>query len=245
MFQRTFIFEKTASSTSTLLKEAARRSRAPVYGVICAERQTAGRGRAGRSLFSPRGGIYFSASFPFEQADPRLPRFTLLAGLAVCKTLEPIAPLAVKWPNDVMLNGKKVCGILTETVFSNGAPTVILGVGINAALPAAEIPPELRDIMTSFAAEGLPAPAPRETVYAIVAALDREIYENRALSGDFAPYIAELEAHSFLTGKRVSRATENGTVSGIAVGLSAEGGLLVETDAAGTVEVTWGEVRIN
>ena len=243
--QRKYEFVKTVDSTNMCLCAAVKNSETPLFQTLCAERQTAGRGRRGHSFFSPTGGIYFSASFPFQKPEPGLSFFTLLAGLTVCKALEGIFPLSIKWPNDLLLNGKKVCGILAQTVTANRAPTVILGVGINASLPAAEIPPELRGIMTSFMAEGLPAPPVKETVTAIVSALDREIYEKNALSGDFSIYLREIEARCFLMGKRVSRQTARGAVSGVAVGLSAQGGLLVRTDAGKTEEITFGEIAEN
>ena len=243
MLQREYIFTETAGSTNTLLKQAARGG-APLFRVICAGRQTAGRGRTGRSFFSPAGGIYFSASYPFEKTPPGLARLTLLAGLTVCRVLEAAAPLTVKWPNDIMLHGKKVCGILTETVYCGEKPTAILGVGINASLPAGEIPPPLREKMTSFTAEGLSAPPVRDTVRAIVSALDREVYENNALAGDFAPYLEAYRARDHLIGKPVSRTLPGGAVlSGVAAGISASGGLLVRTEAGETAEITFGEVE--
>ena len=243
MIRREYIFLDTTDSTSTQLKNEMRTARAPLYKVLCAQRQTAGRGRTGRSFFSPSGGIYFSATFPFEKKEPNLSFFTLLAGLYVCRTLEKTAPLSIKWPNDVMLNGKKVCGILTETVWQKETPAVVLGVGVNASLPAKDVPPALRAVMTSFSAEGYAPPPAEETVKEIVSALDREIYGNGALSGDFSPYLKEIEARGYLTGKRVSRVLFDGTaVSGVALGISSAGGLLVQTDAGGIEEVTWGEV---
>lgn len=243
LFQREYTFTETAGSTSEELKEAVRAASSPLWRVLSAERQTAGRGREGKTFFSPPGGIYFSATFPMEKTQPLLPCFTLLAGLTVCRALEGISPLAIKWPNDVMLNGKKVCGILAQTVYIGNAPTVILGVGINASLPEADIPPALRDIMTSFTAEGLPAPPVKKTVKDIVSALDREIYLNGALSGDFSPYLKEIAARDHLFGKRVARTLPRGRVTGVAAGLSPTGGLLIRTDAGETEEILFGAVN--
>ena len=242
--KREFIFTQSVASTNAALRDAVISSGRPQMRVLCAERQSAGVGRQGRSFFSPAGGIYFSAVYPFTGKEAHLPFFSLLAGLQVCKTLEAAAGmrLGIKWPNDLWLNGKKVCGILVQTVTVQNAPVAILGVGINTLLPEAEIPPELKDKMTSFAAQGVPAPPREETVKKIVAALDAEVYGRRALCGDLAEYIAEIESRNVLAGKRVTRALPRGTVCGTVRSLSENGGLLLKTDDGKTEEITCGEV---
>ena len=244
--QRSWKFAESDPSTNETLKKAVLNGDTPRFPALLAKRQTAGRGRQGRSFFSPEGGIYFSAAYPLTGKEAHLPFFTLLAGLSVFRALSPYAPgaLSVKWPNDLMLNGKKVCGMLAQTVYRAGAPTVILGVGINASLQLSALPEELRQIVTSFSASGFPAPPARETAAAIVDGLDREIYGKEALSGDLSSYITELEAHSFLTGRRVCRKTGSGEVCGEAAGLSPEGDLLVRTDGGETVRIGFGEVLL-
>lgn len=244
--QRSWKFAESDPSTNETLKKAVLNGDTPRFPALLAKRQTAGRGRQGRSFFSPEGGIYFSAAYPLTGKEAHLPFFTLLAGLCVFRALSPFAPgaLSLKWPNDLMLNGKKACGILAQTVYVNGAPTVILGVGINASLQISALPAELRQIVTSFSAAGFAAPPVRETAAAIVEELDREIYGKAALCGELSAYITELEAHSFLTGRRVCRETPTGAVCGVAAGLSPEGELLIGTDAGETVRVSFGEVLL-
>lgn len=215
-----------------------------MFSVLCADRQTGGVGRQGRSFFSPAGGIYFSAVYPFTGKEAHLPFFSLLAGLQVCKTLERLSslPLQIKWPNDLWLNGKKVCGILVQTVTVAKAPVAVLGVGINAALPADEIPAQLKNIMTSFFAEGVVLPEKKEIVQTIVAALDTEIYHRQALCGDLSEYIDEIGRRNALLNKRVTRVLPRGTVDGVVLGLSENGGLLIQTDEGEIGEITCGEV---
>ena len=241
---REYKFIQSAASTNAALRDAVVSAGRPLFSVICADRQTAGVGRQGRSFFSPAGGIYFSADFPLTGKEAHLPFFSLLAGLQVCKTLEDLtgAPLRIKWPNDLWLNGKKVCGVLAQTVTAANAPVVILGVGINAAPDAEKIPPELKGIMTSFTAEGYPAPPKEETVKKIVAALDAALYQQRALCGDLSDLIAEIESRNALTGRRVQRVLPGKTVSGTVCGLSEEGGLLLRSDSGKIEELTCGEV---
>lgn len=242
--QREFQYTDCVASTNAALRDVVLKTGRPWFGVLCADRQTGGIGRQGRSFFSPAGGIYFSAVYPFTGKEAHLPFFSLLAGLQVCKTLERFSsvPLQIKWPNDLWLNGKKVCGILAQTVFVENAPVAILGVGINAALPAEEIPAELKNIMTSFFAEGVCLPEKKEIVKNIVAALDAEVYQRQALCGDLSGYIDEIGRRNALLNKRVTRVLPRGTVGGVALGLSEDGGLLIRTDAGETEEITCGEV---
>ena len=84
--------------------------------VIIADMQTAGRGRLGRSFFSPDGGIYLSYIKKLPEQAENLPLLTSFAGIAVCRAVESmlprfIQPLQIKWPNDILIDGKKICGI--------------------------------------------------------------------------------------------------------------------------------------
>ena len=117
---------------------------------IVAERQSGGRGTKGRSFSSERGGLYFS-KLTFYQNFPATETFKIMQGAAaaVCQTLKEngIQPV-IKWPNDVYVNGKKICGILIENALSgkNVSSSVVgIGLNVNNALPA-----ELRDIATSM-----------------------------------------------------------------------------------------------
>ncbi len=112
-----------------------------------AESQSAGRGRMGREWFSAKGGLYFSLTLKPELSIEDIPKLTLTTGLAVAKS---IPNAKVKWPNDVLLNGKKVCGILCELVGEVEQLIVIVGIGVNVKNP---IPKELEDKATNFEAE--------------------------------------------------------------------------------------------
>lgn len=122
--------------TDSTNAEAARRIESPLKRtLILADRQTAGRGRLGRSFHSPKGGLYMTALLPFT---PR--PVTLAAGVAVCEAVEAICGqrAEVKWVNDVYANGKKVCGILTE---STALRYLAVGIGVNLSTVA--FPPDL------------------------------------------------------------------------------------------------------
>ncbi|MCQ2446057.1 MAG: biotin--[acetyl-CoA-carboxylase] ligase [Clostridia bacterium] len=118
--------------------------------IFLAEEQTAGRGRLGRSFFSPGGGIYLSFLLRPEMKAEEIPRLTTLAAVAVSEAIEEVAGCApgIKWVNDVYIAGKKAVGILNEAGFSpdGGVSWVVTGIGINAYAPKGGFPEELADI---------------------------------------------------------------------------------------------------
>ena len=242
--ERPFTLLPVCASTNTELKQKIIASPEPVWDVLCAETQTGGRGRRGRSFYSPAGGVYFSAAYPLTGEETNVPFITLLAGLAVAQTLEKLcgAPFMLKWPNDVYLCGKKVCGILTELAAGGARKTAVVGVGINAALPAEKIPPELKDKMTSLAARGLPVPARETVIRETVSALDRTVYTERALCGGADAYLPALERRSYLTGRMVVAVRENAALRGTVLRIAPSGGLVLLTEE-GERTVTAGEVR--
>src|SRR5271155_435370 len=130
--------------------------------VVIAERQNAGRGRMGRQWHSPAG-VNLYATIILRPSIPlaEVPRLSLVAGVAAAEALEMAAPgmVALKWPNDVWLNGRKAGGIIAEAVtdMNHGLQCVLLGIGLNLNLAARDIPPELQDKATSvLAATGYP-----------------------------------------------------------------------------------------
>ena len=123
--------------------------------VVIAELQTAGRGRMGRTWHSPSGVNLYTTIIlrpPMPLAD--VPRLSLVAGVAAAEALESEAPgiVALKWPNDVWLRGRKAGGIIAEAVTDarQNLDCVLLGIGINVNLAADDIPPDLRDKATSM-----------------------------------------------------------------------------------------------
>ena len=122
--------------------------------VILAEAQEKGRGRLGRAWFSPKGvNLYLSLLLRPYQESRELPLFSLATSVALVKAIEAETGLAprIKWPNDVLVNDKKVAGILLESE-SDGAqtPSLVIGIGVNVNMEADDFPPELRPIATSL-----------------------------------------------------------------------------------------------
>ncbi|MGN0985681.1 MAG: biotin--[acetyl-CoA-carboxylase] ligase [Candidatus Enterenecus sp.] len=228
-------------STNTRLKELAEAG-APEFTALLAEEQTAGRGTAGRSFCSPRGeGLYLSVLL-----RPRvgLEELLTLTGWTAAAVREGIraasgAPVRIKWLNDIYLNGRKLCGILTELPPLRGeaADWAVVGVGVNVTQSAGTFARQgLEGIATSLAMEGYAA-GREELAAAILGALE-EMY--RAFPARRADYLARYRAHCMTLGRRVRCA--DGAV-GRAVGIddsfalevAGEGGVRAVT--AGTVQL--------
>lgn len=142
-------------STNLLLKEEIRKG-ANEGLVILAKRQTDGRGRLGRSFFSPEGsGLYMSFLLRPRQATELCTRLTALSAVAVCRAIKKQTSLEakIKWVNDVYLNEKKLCGILCQAAASSpDAPPdwMIVGIGVNLTEPQGGFPEEIRRIATAL-----------------------------------------------------------------------------------------------
>ena len=124
--------------------------------VVISEKQTQAKGRSGKSWESPLGGVWLSIILKPNVDQSKFPMITLATGVAVAKTLEKIGveEPEIKWPNDIMINGKKICGILTEAIAKfNTVENVIIGVGIDANLDVSQFPEELQAGTTTLKEE--------------------------------------------------------------------------------------------
>lgn len=191
-------------STNNYLKSLAD---APDGLAVTAESQTAGRGRMDRSFQSPRGqGIYLSVLLRPPLPPDRLPPMTALAGVAVCAAVERICGVrpGLKWPNDPVLNGKKLCGILTELSLeaeTGRVQSLVLGVGINVGQGPEDFSPEVREVATSLLQVlGKPVSRPRLTA-ALLEELDRAYAA--LLAGDLSAYLAAYRRRCVNLGKTV------------------------------------------
>ena len=152
----------TVDSTNAAMKRRAAEG-APQGSVLIANQQSAGRGRMGRSFFSPPGtGIYMSLLLRPRMDAQRATLVTASAAVAVAEAIEQLSgePVQIKWVNDVLFHGRKVCGILTEAAmdFESGMiDYVVPGIGVNTAVPEEGFPPELQGIAgAAFGAARVP-----------------------------------------------------------------------------------------
>ena len=206
---------------------------------VFAEEQSAGRGRQGKSFYSPKGtGLYFSYIFHPQKTLSDAVFITTAAAVSVVRAIEHVSSLRpqIKWVNDVYLGQKKLCGILTEAVsdFESGTlESVIVGVGINVSTEA--FPPELEVIATSL-------PTQTVTKKALLQALAEELIrvskdlENPAILEDY-------RAHSLVIGKEITFTRGGESRKGKAFAIDEKGALLVAAEN-GTERLSSGEVSI-
>lgn len=174
---RNLIVLESTGSTNTYLKEIARSGAEPGTTVF-AKTQTAGRGRLGRRFVADEPGVYMSYLFPTAGVSPELiPRLTAVAGVCVCRAVEKECGIKpeIKWVNDIILNGKKIGGILAEALPAdrNGAiPAVVIGIGINTSRRS--FPEELSQIAGSVFTESGKTCDDLRLASAIADGLDRE-----------------------------------------------------------------------
>ena len=220
-------------STNTDLRQMALQG-AKEGATLIANTQTGGRGRRGRSFASPQGGLYLSTLIrPTGITDPGL--ITCRAAVAAARAIESLCDLkiAIKWVNDLYLNGRKVAGILAEGVLSPAGDltAVVVGIGINVA---GALPPELETIATTLEAEG--APLSREDL----AAAFLNQWDSVQTDPDF---MDEYRRRNLVLNNPVTVVRGDSTYPATAVEITDTGHLVVRTDH-GLEELTSGEVSL-
>jgi BirA family biotin operon repressor/biotin-[acetyl-CoA-carboxylase] ligase len=234
-------------STNAALQRLARDG-APAGTVLLADEQTAARGRRGQPWFSPPGVNVYLSVLLRPDAPPRgLPLLAFVGSLAVADAVraEGLTP-AVKWPNDVLVGGRKVAGVLSEAATTAGRTDwVILGVGVNLNVPAEALRAALGD--AGRAASSLGVAAGREIdrnafAATLIEALDRRV--RTWVDGGPEAVVAAWRDLDILTGRRVEVRGDGAAFEGRVLGLDAEGHLLVrESLTAPPRRVVDGEVR--
>jgi BirA family biotin operon repressor/biotin-[acetyl-CoA-carboxylase] ligase len=223
-------------STNT---EAARQAALGAAEGLCivAREQTEGRGRWARVWVSQAGaGLYFSIVLRPRVETRVWPLLTLMAALAASDALLDACGLGtdIKWPNDIYARGRKVCGILAETVETELGRAAVVGIGIN--LKRGAFPPELRDVATSVEEEVGSAPDVEALLRSLTSSIAQR-YDALHQATGAEELIEEWSLRSsYAVGMRVRVALENETLTGTTRGLASDGALRVETDA--------GEIRL-
>ncbi|MEE9236272.1 MAG: biotin--[acetyl-CoA-carboxylase] ligase [Thermoplasmata archaeon] len=223
-------------STNEVAKELVAEAVAP-WTVVVAEKQVEGRGRSGRAWVSPRGGLYLSV---IVQEDlQRLPMISLTAGVAVVDTLRDQALKAtIKWPNDVLIGGAKVAGVLVEGIVGPQTYWAIVGIGVNSDFALEALPRQIRENATTLRHE-------------LGGRVDNELLLQSILDSFQSSYPAPGEERSVVArynevcstlGKEVRVETNRGIVNGKAVEVGASGFLMLETKNGQRMELAEGSI---
>lgn len=212
--------------------------------VVVAEEQLKGRGRKGRQWVSPKGkGIWMSLMLKPELSPISAPMLTLVAGLAVCEAIQEQTGLEaqIKWPNDIVVRKKKVCGILTEM---NGEIDhlnyIVLGIGVNVNVEG--FPKELEDIATSLKIASGKEVSRVQLLQRILEKLEG-YYKIFEIDGNLKNLIEAYKSHCITYNKEVKVLGPVETIEGIVVDITNQGELIIETEE-GTSKVVSGEVSV-
>jgi BirA family biotin operon repressor/biotin-[acetyl-CoA-carboxylase] ligase len=209
--------------------------------VILAGMQKTGKGRLGREWVSLRGGVWFSIILRPNIKPSEAARVTMIGGIGVTRTLEKFGLNAnIKWPNDVLIDGKKVCGILTEARTNENKLTyLVLGIGLNADFDLEDLPENIRGNATTLRHEMGNDLQTQELLPCILWEIDK-CYELLS-SGNLAEIKEAWIKLSATLGKKVKILTSKETVEGIALDVDDSGALIVRTEAGDTQRILTGD----
>jgi len=240
----TIHFFRQLTSTNHMAKELALKA-VREGTVIVAETQTRGKGRLERKWISPLGGLWFSIILRPKVSPRHAPKLTLMMSVAVAKTINKLFDLEaeIKWPNDVLIKGKKVCGILTEThTKGDSLNFAVVGVGINANFSLHNFPAELRGSSTTLKeelkneidCEGFLRSLLEETEY----------YYNMFTQGKFDAILSEWKNLSKFLGSYIEVTSFEETVEGWATDIDENGALIIQLKDQTTRKIFSGDVTI-
>ena len=236
-------YKEVVDSTNLWAKKEG--DRGALHGsVYVADMQTAGRGRRGRGWKSPSGeNLYFSLLLRPEMLPDKVSMLTLVMAMAVAEAVRSYgADAYIKWPNDIVLNGKKLCGILTEMhIASQGEYFVIVGVGVNVRQQT--FPWEIADMATSIKNELNIEIRNEELLERILQSFEK-FYQEFTLRGDFCLLLDDYNDILINRGNCVKVLDPKGEFTGIARGINELGELYVEREDGQLVTVYAGEVSV-
>jgi BirA family biotin operon repressor/biotin-[acetyl-CoA-carboxylase] ligase len=219
---------------------------APEGGVVIADCQTKGKGRMQRLWHSPSGSnIYTSIILRPIIELSKASQIPITAGVAVAEVLERYCPgkVRLKWPNDVLIDGKKVCGILAQMKTSaDGVDFVVLGIGINVNLSREQFPQDIREIATSLAIETGREISRLELIISLYENL--EICYKKLLQKGFGPIKEKWLELAPMIGQTVAVIFKDEAIEGKATGLDDDGSLILLTEGMNEIKVTAGDATI-
>jgi BirA family biotin operon repressor/biotin-[acetyl-CoA-carboxylase] ligase len=240
---REVVHHAGTGSTNTLATDLAQKGAVDGTAVI-AETQTGGKGRLGRTWVSPPGNLYLSVILRPAVPVHKAPLITLMGAVAVAAVVREHlkVPAGIKWPNDVLISGKKVAGLLTEmSAEPDRIRHIVLGIGVNVNMDTRELPPDVRRTATTLAAATGGRVDRTALVKELLAALDH--WYHRFLKNE-AEVLDAWEGLNVTLGNRVTVSGTGTRLEGFARGVDAEGRLILELDDGTRQQVAAGDVTI-
>lgn len=246
-FGRHLEYRESVGSTNELAKQLARAG-APEGLLVIADEQTAGKGRLGRAWSTPKGSALAMSLLLRPDLPPYLaPRVTLVAAVAVAEAVREVAglPVGIKWPNDIQIQGRKLCGILTEMEAEvERIAFVVCGIGVNVNLEREAMPPDFRESATSLMSEKGERLARAPLAAAILARF--ETGYDSLVAGRFDQVLERWRRLSVTLGQNVRVLSAAGApdLEGVAEEVDQDGALLVRLPDGRLHRVLAGEVSI-
>lgn len=237
-------FYQEVTSTNDIAKKFVENN-APEGTVIIAEQQTAGRSRSKSDWASPEGGIWMTMILKPEVSLLEASKLTIVTGVAIAKTLHDNFNIdaGIKWPNDIMIGNKKICGILTEAVTDyDDLKAILIGIGIDVNFNQSDLPENLHDIATTINEESAEE-IKRAEIMKVFFSIFEEFYE-QFKEGKFKHIIGEWRRLSSTTGNRVKVYKDGKAMIADAVGIDNQGALIVELDDGSLEKIISGECKI-
>ncbi len=235
---RSVYFFESVTSTQKVAKEYAMNG-AKHGTLIVADEQTEGRGRMVRKWYSPKGtGIWASFILRPDIQIQHAPQLTLLSAVAVVQAIKKVTHITpeIKWPNDILISGRKVCGILTELqAEEDRIQSVILGIGINVNQDKNDFSAEIIKKATSLKIQLGKTVNRSSLIQSLCYYIEQLLH--LYISEGFTPIKSLWETYAVSIGKRISARTVKGTFDGVALGINNEGVLLLKQDNGEIVEI--------
>lgn len=246
IFGRDIISYKKVDSTNDIAYHLAEKG-VKAGTAIIAEEQSRGKGRHGRHWVSPsKGGIYLSCILRPKIPPNEIPRITLFAAVAVAKAIRDVTSLdvSIKWPNDLVLDGKKVCGILTEMkAEQDSVDFIILGIGINVNTPLKQLPKGSTSLKDELNNHNIKRSISRVELTKQVLERLEEFYSILERNG-FEPIIDAWKGLSNMLGSRIKVILPGRTFEGLAHDINPDGALVVRLDSGILEKVSSGDVAM-
>lgn len=243
-FGKNYIYLEQTESTNNDAKRLAQTG-AKEGTVVVAEMQTSGRGRIARGWVSPYAkGIWFSLILRPKFSPMEAPKCTLMAAVALTKAFKALGlnNVGIKWPNDILVKGKKLVGILTEMQGSmEQIDYIVIGIGINVSVQETDMPKEMVGISTSLNREGVEAD--RRQIFATVLRYLEEQYDRVTLEG-FESTLQEWREHNLVLGQEVQVRSADDIYTGIAEDIDIDGNLIILLPDGSRNRVLAGDVSI-